>query len=191
MQPPYFTDRIYGVNTAVAGATTAFGQYHSAWVGRYLPIGYEGESKSSWNENWNGGMYPFHTTWGPLWDDQHNYNHVSLNEILWANNYGKVDGTTWPNRVSFNGTGVHWPPGHKSLAGGTLVELADYFDYRDWTGSMGLDGAGSKESLAKEDVWDTVYCSYVVYSTGSVPPRTEKTAPIMIEIDAHKKQALI
>ena len=66
-----------------------------------------------------------------------------------------------PDRQTFNGAGIKWPAGHPH---------ADYLDYRDWTGSMGLDGAGSQESLAKQDVWDTFYCSYVVYSTGSVPP---------------------
>jgi glycosyltransferase involved in cell wall biosynthesis len=40
----------------------------------------------------------------------------------------------------------------------------------DWTGSMGLAGAGSKEAMAVDDVYDTFYCSYTVYSTGSAPP---------------------
>jgi hypothetical protein len=175
MQPPYFTDRIYGVNTAVAGAMTAFGQYHSAWVGRYLPIGYEGESKSSWNENWSPHD-PLHSTWGPLIEKQHGFTlGTGTLNLLRANTYGKAAGIAWPNRTSFNGTGVHWPPGHPN---------ADYLDHRDWTGSMGLAGAGSKEAMAVDDVWDTFYCSYTVYSTGSAPPRIDVQVPKTVTINA-------
>jgi len=77
-------------------------------------------------------------------------------------------GTAWmPMPGTFNGAGIKWPAGHPR---------ADFLDHRDWIGSMGLAGAGSKESLAAPvtpnatNVWDTFYVSYVVYSTGSVPP---------------------
>ena len=77
-------------------------------------------------------------------------------------------GTAWaPMHNVFNGASIKWPPEHPR---------ADFLDHRDWVGSMGLGGAGSKESLASAetpnavDTWDTFYVSYVVYSTGSVPP---------------------
>ena len=73
MQPPHFTDRIYGTNTAAPETTTNYGTYHQAWVGTYLPIGYEGEGKTSWFESVGGsypGFSPFHTTWGPLISEQ-------------------------------------------------------------------------------------------------------------------------
>ena len=60
-----------------------------------------------------------------------------------------------------NGSGIKWPAGHYH---------AGYLDYRDWTGSMGLSGAGSKEAMASDDVWDTFYVSYFIYSTGSATP---------------------
>lgn len=186
MQAPYFTDRIYGNNTAISGATTQYGVYHKGYVGQYLPVGYENESPSSWSEDWPG-MMPEHTTWGPLIEQQHinngqgPYLAKSTNNLLWSN----TAKSNWPKGVdigpnpypdAFNGTGVHWPPGHP---------YADYFDYRDWMGSMGLDGAGSKESLAKEDCWDTFYCSYVVYSSSaSAPAIASAQAPKTIFIDA-------
>jgi hypothetical protein len=42
---------------------------------------------------------------------------------------------------------------------------------------MGLEGAGSQEAMAADDVWDTFYVSYVVYSTGSVPPSEASLRP--------------
>jgi hypothetical protein len=81
-----------------------------------------------------------------------------------------------PDRKKLNGAGIRWPAGHPH---------ADYFDYRDWTGSMGLGGAGSKEALALDDVWDTFYCSYTVYSTGSVPPQRDSKAPLSVIVNCY------
>jgi hypothetical protein len=84
-------------------------------------------------------------------------------------------GTAWmPMPGVFNGAGIKWPAGHPR---------ADFLDHRDWIGSMGLGGAGSKESLAAgvdggaANIWDTFYVSYVVYSNGSVPPPEASVDP--------------
>jgi len=87
-----------------------------------------------------------------------------------------------PTVEVINGAGIKWPAGHPR---------ADFLDHRDWVGSMGLGGAGSKESLAASDpevpsgqgvllsdlTWDTFYVSYVIYSNGSVPPPEASVDP--------------
>jgi hypothetical protein len=114
----------------------------NTFTGHYIPIGYANEPSDGVNQ-----------VWGPDWKPNAT---SGENETQW--NKGTA-GT--PSRSVFSGAGVKWPPGHPH---------ADYLDHRDWTGSMGLAGAGSKEAMAVDDVYDTFYCSYVVYSTGSVPP---------------------
>jgi hypothetical protein len=48
---------------------------------------------------------------------------------------------------------------------------------------MGLAGAGSKEAMAVDDVYDTFYCTYVVYSTGMSALKIDPQAPKVISID--------
>jgi hypothetical protein len=88
-----------------------------------------------------------------------------------------------PRPDTFNGAGIKWPPGHH-------LGFADYLDYRDWTGSMGLAGAGSKEAMAMDDVWDTFYCSYTVYSTGSAPTKKASQAPVTIDVNCYATPGL-
>jgi len=121
------------------GTNTVSGK---TYTGHYIPIGYENEPTGGVNQ-----------VWGPTFFGSPP--NSALNETQW--NLGTAD---TPDRAVFNGAGVKWPPGHPH---------ADYLDHRDWTGSMGLAGAGSKEAMAVDDVWDTFYISYIVYSTGAAP----------------------
>jgi hypothetical protein len=189
MQPPYFTDRIYGTNTAGSETTSNFGTYHQAWVGRYIPTSFDGEKVIHGTPGEHAWQLPYHTAWGPLINKQRlDSNDVAINatsnEVIWNQfDEGASWGFPWGfwdmANTKFSGTGIHWPPGH---------EFADYFDHRDWVGSMGLDGAGSKESLAKEDCWDTFYCSYVVYSeTNNIIPKDAQNLNV-IPIDVRVRK---
>ena len=114
------------------GALSGFAKAHSPqWMSNGRILFY---AETSGNDKWSGDIF---TMAGDGTDIQN---------ISTFSNKSIPPPTHWPNRTSFNGTGCHWPAGHVH---------ADYFDYRDWTGSMGLDGAGSQESLSKEDCWDT------------------------------------
>lgn len=84
-----------------------------------------------------------------------------------AENLAKKNEPVWFSNTGGPG-GVIWPAGH---------EFADGDDYREWTGSMGLGGAGSKTSLRTDDCWDTFYCSYVVYSHGAKPDTQPAATP--------------
>ena len=77
--------------------------------------------------------------------------------------------------------GIIWPAGH---------QFADRNDYVQWTGSMGLGGAGTSTALRHNDCWDTFYCSYVVYTHGGSFTSVDTKNPVSVDVVLRATQSV-